>query len=152
MLILSNFNSVITKNLNQTLQSIDNLNEKGKNEVSLNEESLLRKFLSTDRRYGIRMAFDVLFAGIDATSASTALLLYQLAVNQEKQKKLRDEVFTLLPNIDSPLTTETLENAPYFRACLKECYRVQPIIPGHMRGTGQDLVLEGYQVPKMVYK
>lgn len=78
------------------------------------------------------------------------MLLYNLAQNPEKQKKLTDEVFRLLPEIDSPMSKDILENSPYFRATLKESLRVTPLIVGTMRAAGQDLVLSGYKVPKGV--
>lgn len=55
-----------------------------------------------------------------------------------------------MPTSDSPLTEESLQNAPYLRACLKESLRLNPIIAGNFRATGQDIVLSGYRVPKGV--
>lgn len=63
---------------------------------------------------------------------------------------MTEEVFRLLPEIDSPLSIEALENSPYFRATLKESLRVTPLLVGIMRAAGQDLVLGGYKVPKGV--
>lgn len=37
------------------------------------------------------------------------------------------------------------------RACLKEAIRLSPIVVGGFRATGQDIVLQGYQVPKGVW-
>lgn len=84
------------------------------------------------------------------TSSTTATLLYNLAQNPEQQKKLTEEVFRLLPDIDSPMSKDVLENSPYFRATLKESLRVTPLIVGTMRAAGQDLTLSGYKVPKGV--
>lgn len=39
---------------------------------------------------------------------------------------------------------------PYMKACLKEALRLNPVVAGDARGTGKDIVLEGYQVPKNV--
>lgn len=77
-------------------------------------------------------------------------LLYHLAENPSKQEKLREEVMRILPEIDSKLTPESINSVPYMRACLKEALRLTPPIPGNMRGTGKDLVLQGYQIPKNV--
>lgn len=74
--------------------------------------------------------------------------LYHLAKNPEKQEKLRQEILTILPNRDSKLTTESFNHIPYMRACLKEAMRLNAVVPGTSRATGQDLVLNGYQVPK----
>lgn len=59
---------------------------------------------------------------------------------------------TILPNVDSKLNTESLNNLPYMRACIKESMRIQPVVHGNLRATGQDIVLDGYQVPKDVKK
>lgn len=115
-----------------------------------NEESVLQKLLCINRKIAILMAFDMIFAGVDNTTYSTSEFLYQLAINANKQAKLRDETFRLLPQIDSPITHDCLNNAVYLRACLKESMRVKPTISGHLRATGQDLIINGYQVPKTV--
>lgn len=73
-----------------------------------------------------------------------------LALNPEKQEKLRAEVFELLPNIDSKFTEYSFDHSPYFRGALKESMRLHPLNPGNMRGAGEDLVLDGYQIPKNV--
>lgn len=89
-------------------------------------------------------------AGIDSTVVTAQSLLYHLAVNPDKQEKLLIEVFSLLPNIESPINEESLDHAPYFRACLKESIRMVPPVPTNIRSAGKDIVLNGYQVPKDV--
>lgn len=41
-------------------------------------------------------------------------------------------------------------NLPYLRACLKEAMRMMPVVAGNLRATGEDTVIQGYQVPKDV--
>lgn len=77
-------------------------------------------------------------------------LLYYLAKNPSKQEKLREEVIKILPNVDSKLTITSLNSVPYMRACIKESMRLAPPVPGNLRGTGKNLVLQGYQIPKDV--
>lgn len=114
------------------------------------EESLLQQLLRIDRNYASLMVFDMIVAGIDTTAASAENLFYHLAINPEKQAKLTEEIMQLLPQIDSPITEETLSNAPYFRACLKESMRVQQLVSGQLRVTGQDVILNGFRVAKLV--
>lgn len=74
--------------------------------------------------------------------------LYHLAKNPDKQETLRQEIFKNLPERNSKLTNDSLNNLPYMRACLKEALRMNPVLVGNARTTGRDLVLNGYQVPK----
>lgn len=37
---------------------------------------------------------------------------------------------------------------PYLRACIKEVSRLHPVVIGHLRKVNQDMVLQGYQIPK----
>lgn len=70
-----------------------------------------------------------------------------MAINQTVQETLREEIKSVLPKLDSPLTAENLNRMPYFKACLKESMRMAPIVPGTVRATGRNIVLEGYQIP-----
>lgn len=79
-----------------------------------------------------------------------ATLLYFIAKNPRVQDKLRLEVLGLLPNVNSKLTADGLDRLPYLRACLKESLRIQSVVPGIQRATGQNIVLNGYQIPKDV--
>lgn len=76
--------------------------------------------------------------------------MYYLSQNPDKQIILREEVLKSLPEKDSKFTAEILNHMPYMRACIKESLRISPVIPLFIRKTGQDIVLEGYQVPKGV--
>lgn len=136
---LKQYYSVVKKYVDETL--IEN---------AVHEKSLLQKLLRVNRRYAMLMVFDMFVAGIDTTSISAQTLLYQLAMNPKKQARLQKEVFELLPNINSALSEDSLNNSSYLRACLKEALRMTPTVPTNMRSTGQDIVLNGYQVPKMV--
>lgn len=84
------------------------------------------------------------------TASAVVGCLYHLAKNPDKQSKLRDELKHILPHADSKLAPDSLENAPFLRACFKEANRLSPIIAAGFRATGQDIVLKGYQVPKGV--
>ena len=76
--------------------------------------------------------------------------MYCLAKHPEKQEKLREELMKILPNKDSCLTSENMKNMPYLRACIKEGTRIYPAVSGNLRKTGNDVVLQGYQIPKGV--
>lgn len=71
-------------------------------------------------------------------------------MNPEKQERLREEIFQILPTVDSKLTAASLNNIPYMRACIKEAMRLSPVVSGNIRSVGQNLVVQGYQIPKGV--
>lgn len=77
-------------------------------------------------------------------------ILYCLAKNPDKQEELRKELVAVMPEKDSPLTPDNLKNLPYLRAVIKEGLRLYPATSGNARKTVNDVVLQGYQVPKGV--
>lgn len=50
----------------------------------------------------------------------------------------------------SPITAETLKNATYTKAVIKETLRLNPISVGIGRILQTDVILNGYRVPKGV--
>lgn len=73
-----------------------------------------------------------------------------MAKNPEKQEKLREELKQVMPSQDTPMSVENMKNLPYLRACLKESIRMFPPALGTARRTCQNLVINGYKVPKGV--
>ncbi|XP_068155534.1 probable cytochrome P450 12a4, mitochondrial isoform X2 [Drosophila tropicalis] len=111
------------------------------------EQSVLEKLLKIDKKVATIMAMDMLMAGVDTTSSTFTAALLSLALNPEKQEKLREEVREVLPNKDSEFTEASMKNVPYLRACIKESQRIYPLIVGNSRVTEKDCVLSGYRVP-----
>lgn len=81
------------------------------------------------------------------TSSATLSILYCLAKNPEKQENLRNELLSVLPDKNSPLTVDKMKNMPYLRAVIKEGIRMYPPTVGNVRESTKDLVLSGYHVP-----
>ncbi|KFB35468.1 cytochrome P450 CYP12F2 [Anopheles sinensis] len=118
------------------------------NPPSEGNQSVLEKLLKINKHVAVIMALDMLMAGVDTTSSGSMGILYCLAKNPDKQAKLRDELRTILPRKDSPLTAENMRNLPYLRACIKEGLRLFPPTSGNLRATGKNLVLQGYRIPE----
>ncbi|CAK9801790.1 Cytochrome P450 302a1, mitochondrial [Anthophora plagiata] len=96
----------------------------------------------------VGMACDMLLAGIDTTTYSTAFTLYHLARNQDVQEKVRSEAMQLLDHHNQPITVDVLRNASYTKAVIKESLRLNPISVGIGRILQTDVILSGYRVPK----
>ncbi|XP_050079175.1 cytochrome P450 CYP12A2-like [Anopheles maculipalpis] len=134
---------------NFVMAKIDNAVQKfEKNPTVEGNQSILEKLLKVNKQVAVVMAYDMLMAGIDTTSSSTVGLLYCLAKNPDKQVRLREELRTILPRKDSPLTPENMRNLPYLRACIKEGLRLHQPTPANVRKVGHNIVLQGYQIPK----
>lgn len=114
------------------------------------DSGILEKLVKVDKNIGIAMAEDMLLAGVDTTSSAVTGVLYNLAKNPDKQEILRKEILTILPEKDSKLTATSFNNVPYLRAVIKESLRILPVVNGNVRATGQDIVLQGYRIPKDV--
>lgn len=108
----------------------------------------MEKLLKIDRNVAIVTALDMLSAGIDTTSSTIKSLLYLLAQHPDKQEKLRQEIFRILPNKVDLLTSEKLKNLPYLRACMKEQQRILPVASANVRVAANDIVLQGFKIPK----
>ncbi|XP_014097072.1 cytochrome P450 CYP12A2 [Bactrocera oleae] len=77
------------------------------------EKSVLEKLLRIDRRIAVVMALDMIMAGVDTTSSTLTGILFCIAKNPEKQQKLFKELKNILPNKDSRLTIDNMQNLPY---------------------------------------
>ena len=111
---------------------------------------MFERLLEIDENVALVMTLDSIVAGVDTTSATAFLLLRALALFPEKQEILRKEICQALPNVDSELTPESLQNMPYLRACMKESHRFEPVFD-NFRSAGQDIVLQGFEIPYKVH-
>ncbi|XP_065367559.1 probable cytochrome P450 12d1 proximal, mitochondrial [Calliphora vicina] len=132
--------------INETLKEIEEKQKRGNN----NEEvySVLEKLLVIDKKLAVVTAIDMLIAGVDTTSVTLMAILLCLAKNPEKQLKLREEIFKVMPTKDTVLNETNTKNMPYLRAVIKEALRYYPNGTGSFRNPVQDVILSGYKIPK----
>ncbi|XP_043789878.1 probable cytochrome P450 12a5, mitochondrial isoform X2 [Apis laboriosa] len=121
-------------------------------ESSMNDRSpVLEKLLLNE---GIHpddictMLMDMIILGIQATVNSEAFLLYHLAKNPRTQRKVYDEIISVLSNDNSSFTEKSLKNMPYLKACIQETLRLHPAIPYITRLLPKTISLHGYTIPK----
>ncbi|XP_059608193.1 uncharacterized protein LOC132256031 [Phlebotomus argentipes] len=146
MQVMDELHGIIKTLVDKGVQNLKDTTAGG--EANAKERAVLAKLYEIDKDVAVLMALDALLAGVDTTSSGAFSVLYQLAKNPEKQNVLREEFLKFLPEKDTPLTTENMSNVPYLRACMKEAFRLMPVIPGNIRSTGKNIVLKGYQIPK----
>ncbi|KAF2902389.1 hypothetical protein ILUMI_03786 [Ignelater luminosus] len=129
-------------------QALKNLQKGNGNE----ESSILQRILKmeNDTKTACILALDMFLVGIDTTSNAVASILYQLALNPEKQRVLDEEIKRILPHKSTRLDSEKLEMMTYLKACIKETMRMYPVVIGNGRCTSRDCVIGGYQIPKGV--
>ncbi|KAL6261454.1 hypothetical protein P5V15_006546 [Pogonomyrmex californicus] len=125
--------------------------QRNQNALIHRKQSLLEEYLKNealDIKDIVGMACDMLLAGVETSTYTTSFILYHLARNTDVQEKLRSEAMALLLDPTSPITAETLRNATYTKAVIKETFRLNPISVGIGRILQTDVILSGYHIPK----
>ncbi|KAF7285325.1 hypothetical protein GWI33_011118 [Rhynchophorus ferrugineus] len=137
--------------------SMENLKKNG-GCIDRHQLSVMQKVLDKeqDAKLASILALDMFLVGVDTltifenTSNSVASILYQLAIHPEKQEKIHQELNSILPNSDTEITNENMEQMSYLKACIKETLRMYPVVIGNGRETTADCIIGGYHVPKGV--
>ncbi|XP_058801359.1 cytochrome P450 302a1, mitochondrial [Phymastichus coffea] len=135
---------IAIKLVGEKMESLRDVEEKSAK--SLLEQYLLNPEL--DYKDIVAFASDMLLAAIDTTTYSTSFALYHLARNSEAQEKLYAETSKLLVKEIDSITADTLREATYTKAVIKETFRMNPVSVGVGRILQEDVVLSGYQVRK----
>ncbi|XP_022230419.2 probable cytochrome P450 6a14 [Drosophila obscura] len=88
-------------------------------------------------------AFVFFVAGFETSSSTMAYCLYELALQPDIQRRVREEIETVLRNMeDGKLTYDALAEMNYLDKVLAETLRKHPIIPQLIREANQN-----YKVP-----
>ncbi|KAH8410742.1 hypothetical protein KR222_002198 [Zaprionus bogoriensis] len=117
-------------------------------ESPMDNSSVLEQLARADRKFATVMAIDLLMGGVDTTSSALVGIMLNLAMNPEKQAKLRAEVLSKLLHPAQEFTFADMKSLPYLRAFIRESLRIYPVFFGNFRATGTDLVLDGFRIPK----
>ncbi|XP_018357347.1 PREDICTED: probable cytochrome P450 12a5, mitochondrial isoform X2 [Trachymyrmex cornetzi] len=135
-----------TQNKLQTL-SLSNQEESMNDErnLPLLEKMMIQRIHPNDISI---LLMDMLILGVQAVINCEAFLLYFLAKNPRIQKRLYNEIMTVLSKTDYTLTKESLKDMPYLKACIKESLRLRPAFPYLTRLLPSEISLHGYIIPK----
>ncbi|GFS42227.1 cytochrome P450 3A24 [Nephila pilipes] len=85
---------------------------------------VVQKNLSMDELVAQCVIF--FLAGYDTTASTIAFATYMLALNQDVQEKVHEEVFTTLKSSNGKLTYEALQNMKYLDHVISETLRLFP--------------------------
>ncbi|XP_048342158.1 cholesterol 24-hydroxylase isoform X2 [Sphaerodactylus townsendi] len=103
-------------------------------EEDCDEESMLDNFVS------------FFFAGHDTTASLLSFSIMELGRQPEILTKLQAEVDEVV-GVKRDVSYEALGNLQYLSQVLKEVLRLYPPVPGTVRWTGKEAVIEGVKIP-----
>ena len=108
-------------------------------------EQIIAKTSGLSDMENMVLCLDVMRAAAHTTTQTAVWALELLSRNTDVQEKIYEEITKVLEK--DGVSYEMLQKMPYLRGCLKEVFRMKPIVPIYGRITSSDLVLSGYNVP-----
>jgi cytochrome P450 family 6 len=88
-------------------------------------------------------AFVVFFGGFETSSSLMTFILYELALNEDIQNRLREEIVTGIDENDGKLTYDMLFGFKYLDMVINEGLRKYPPIPSTMRKANKEYTIPG---------
>ncbi|XP_073994660.1 probable cytochrome P450 49a1 [Rhodnius prolixus] len=145
---LDTITSYSLTHIEAALDRLKNTSKERKNseDISLLERVLLQN--QDNPKIAVILALDMFLVGIDTTSATVSSILYQLSQHKEKQNILYEEVSRIVGA--GPLSSQSFNEMPYLKACIKETLRMYPVVFGNGRCLSMDTNICGYNIPKGV--
>ncbi|XP_063920301.1 probable cytochrome P450 4aa1 isoform X1 [Zophobas morio] len=95
----------------------------------------------------INEACTFMLAGQDSIGAALTFSLYFLALHQDVQDRVMDELKSILKGANRPITFEDVGEMKYLEQCIKETLRLCPSVPIIARVLTEDLSLGKYVLP-----
>ncbi|KAM6157229.1 cytochrome P450 3A9-like [Erethizon dorsatum] len=88
-----------------------------------------------------------IFGGYETTSSTLSFIMYALATHPDVQKKLQQEIDTILPN-KTPATYDVLIQMDYLDMVVNEILRLYPVTGRLERACKKDVEINGVVIPK----
>ena len=122
---------------------------------SADHKNLIDQLILHERQFSDEEIHDHIFtfitAGYETTSLQTAFTLLLLAMHQENQEKVYQEILKVFPNDDTTMMSrEKLESLQYLEMVIQESMRLLPPVPFITRKTQEQFELNNLIVPKGV--
>ncbi|XP_063887167.1 probable cytochrome P450 CYP44 isoform X1 [Scylla paramamosain] len=96
------------------------------------------------------ITFSLFTDGLSTTAPTFLGNLHCLALNQDVQETLYQEIKTLI-DPDAPITLGIINKMRYLKAVVREVFRFYPIGEAVQRLSQKDMVLGGYHIPAWTY-
>ncbi|XP_044270353.1 cytochrome P450 4d2-like isoform X2 [Tribolium madens] len=90
-----------------------------------------------------------MFEGHDTTTTSICFVLYAIAQNPDVQKKVYDELVSVLgTDYKKEITFSDIQELKYLDIVIKEAHRLYPPVPLIERSLEEDCTIDGLTIPK----
>ncbi|XP_050545276.1 cytochrome P450 4C1-like isoform X3 [Daktulosphaira vitifoliae] len=90
----------------------------------------------------------VIFGGVESTTITTSFCILMLAIHQDIQDKVYDEIYQIMGEGDRIVTIEDTVKFVYLEQCIKETLRLYPLGAVFMRYLQDDVKIRNYTIPK----
>ncbi|KAH8252673.1 hypothetical protein KR032_001202, partial [Drosophila birchii] len=118
-------------------------------ELRAEDQEAARKGKGIDLSKGLTLeqmaaqSFVFFFAGFETSSSTMSFCLYELALQQDIQDRLREEIESVLSNVDGgEITYDAIAEMTYLEQVVSETLRKYPIVPSLIR-----IAHDNYKVP-----
>nr|UOU03261.1 cytochrome P450 3047A1 [Brachionus rubens] len=122
-----------------------------KNNKSNGDQTMLQKYLLHKSNLKLEEIVSImsefLLASFDTTTTTLHFWLHELATNPDVQEQIYQEIINI-GKTDSYIDSDDLAKIPLLKASLKESQRLHSIAPTIGRVLANDVVLDGYLIPK----
>ncbi|MCD7464918.1 hypothetical protein HAX54_000188 [Datura stramonium] len=93
------------------------------------------------------IVMNVLLAGSETSAATVIWAMTALMKNPKAMKKVQEEIRKSVGKKDNILNEDDIQNLPYFKAVIKECFRLYPTVPILIpRESMEKTTLQGYEI------
>lgn len=133
-------NNVVRKDLMSLLLQMKNNGRVVDDEINRENEDKDNSLLTMNELTA--QCFVFYLAGFETSATTMTFALYELAVNQDVQSKLREEICSVLKKHNNNVTYEAVTEMTYLDKVLNETLRKYPPVPGTVRVCNED-----YTVP-----
>ncbi|XKL64937.1 hypothetical protein PGB90_005023 [Kerria lacca] len=90
----------------------------------------------------------IMFGGSETTAVTNSFLLLMLAIHQQIQDKVYNELYEVFGDSDRLPTRDDLTKLTFLEQCIKETLRRFSIVPIIIRQSDEDIQIKNYVIPK----